>query len=85
MYRIGTPFWRYAARFAARLRLRVDVQRDDRAGVYVATSGDLRGLVCEAAIMDKLMSEINSSVDELIAFHVGGLNRKPVMDLRLVA
>lgn len=74
---------RYAARRGALLRLRVDVQRDAQAGVYVATSGDLRGLVCEAATMDDLVNEIGTSAYELVSFHAGGAVRPPMMDIRL--
>lgn len=75
MYRIGLPFWKLAARLGVALKLRIDVIRDDEAGVFVATSGDLRGLVCEAASMDELVSEINSSVGELLSL---AMNSRPV-------
>lgn len=83
MYRIGLPHWRYAARHGVLLRLRVDVLRDARAGVYVAASGDLRGLVCEAGTMEHLVREIRSSVSELIEFHVGSAARPAMLDIRL--
>jgi hypothetical protein len=84
MYRIGLPFWRYAARRGALLRLRVDVQRDAQAGVFVATRGDLRGLVCEAASMDELWREISLTVDALLDYHLGTFGRRPAIDLRLL-
>lgn len=59
------------------------MQRDAQAGVYVATSGDVRGLVCEAATMDALWGEINSSAGELLALQLAGSGRRPAIDLCL--
>lgn len=83
MYRIGFPFWKQLARIGVPLIIRVDVLRDDEAGVFVATSRDLRGLVCEASTMDQLVNEVNSSIHELLMFHIDGNAQKPVTDLRL--
>lgn len=43
----------------------VDVTRDEEAGVYVATSPDVRGLVAEAPTFDELFQEVEAGVDEL--------------------
>lgn len=83
MYRIGFPFWKQAARFGVPLNIRVNVLRDEDAGVLVATSDDLRGLVCEAKTMDELVVEINTSVNELLTFHLNGSAQPPVTDLRM--
>lgn len=84
MYRIGFPFWREAARFGVPLKLRINVTRDDEAGVLVASSDDLRGLVCEAATFDELVREVTSATQELLTLQ---LHREPVSktvtDLRL--
>jgi hypothetical protein len=83
MYRIGFPFWKQLARMGAPLTIRVNVLRDDEAGVFVATSNDLRGLICEAATMDQLVLEVDSSIQELLTFHIDGSAQKPVTDLRM--
>jgi sigma54-dependent transcription regulator len=83
MYRIGLPFWRQLARAGVPLNIRVNVLRDDEAQVFVATSNDLRGLVCEATTMDELVAEINSSVNELLSLQLKRVGRPPVTDLRL--
>lgn len=83
MYRIGFPFWKQLARFGVPLTVRVHVMRDDDAAVFVATSDDLRGLVCEAGTIDDLIPEINSSVNDLLVFHVDGNAKTPVTDLRI--
>lgn len=85
MYRIGFPLWKQLARLGVPLTVRVHVQRDDDAGVFVATSDDLRGLVCEATTMDQLVDEINASVNELLTFHLDGAAQRPVTDLRMCA
>lgn len=86
MYRIGLPFWKQAAQLGIPLKLRIDVIHDDEAGVFVATSADLRGLVCEAASMDDLVSEVNSSIGELLSLAMNSRPvARPVTDLRLCA
>lgn len=83
MYRIGLPFWKQAARLGVPLNIRVNVFRDDEANVFVATSHDLRGLVCEASTMDELLVEVNSTINELLSFHLNDkVTPKPVTDLR---
>jgi hypothetical protein len=66
MYRVGFPFWKVAARFNVPLLLRVDVVQDRDAGVLVATSPDLRGLVVEAKDVQELMKEVYGCVDMLL-------------------
>jgi predicted RNase H-like HicB family nuclease len=86
MYRIGYPFWKTFARMGVPLKLRVLVQRDDEAGVFIATSDDLRGLAAEAETMDALVVEVKSVIDDLLveALHAAPPN-PPVADLRLCA
>ena len=86
MYRIGYPFWKALARHGVPLKLRVNVLRDEEAGVYVATSDDLRGLVAEAENMDALVAEVYNVIDDLLTeeLHSAAPN-KPVTDLRLCA
>ncbi|PHV07854.1 hypothetical protein CSQ96_08155 [Janthinobacterium sp. BJB412] len=84
MYRIGFPFWKQMARLGVPLKLRVNVIRDDEAGVFVATSDDLRGLVCEATSMDDLVKEVNLATCELLSLQMHSMPvPQPVTDLRL--
>jgi predicted RNase H-like HicB family nuclease len=86
MYRIGYPFWRTLSNLGVPLTLRVNVLHDKEADVFVATSDDLQGLVCEAETLDELVKEINSTIDELLEFQLHGRpNSRPVADLRLTA
>ena len=66
MYRIGFPGWKIAARLGVRLLLRVEVVRDDVAGVFVATSPDLPGLVAEAKTSNELIQCVYDCADMLI-------------------
>ena len=60
------PFWKFAARHGVPLLFRVEVIRDEEAGVYIATSPDLPGLVVEAETKDRLLSECLTCADALI-------------------
>lgn len=66
MYRVGFPLWKIAARFGVSLLIKVDVVHDKEAGVFVATSQDLRGLVAEATTIEALFSEVYNCVDMLM-------------------
>lgn len=84
MYRIGFPFWKQAARLGIPLTLRINVIRDDEAGVFVATSDDLKGLVCEAASLDALVKEVHLATSELLSLQMHSQSvAQPVTDLRL--
>lgn len=86
MYRIGYPFWKQFARMGVPLNIRVNVLKDEEAGVYVATSDDLKGLVCEAATMDELVQEVHSTTQELLEFYLENkVGVPPTTDLRLCA
>ena len=66
-YRVGLPGWKWVARARFPVSLRVNVSRDDEAGVFVASSPDLAGLVAEAATLDELVKAVNAGVDDLMA------------------
>lgn len=84
MYRIGYPFWKHLGRVGVPLVVRVDVLWDEEASVFVATSSDLRGLVCEAASLDDLAKEVNSAIEGLLSgIMEDKIPHHPVTDLRL--
>ena len=84
MYRIGFPLWKTFARLGMPLKLRIDVMHDSEADVFVATSNDLRGLVCEAQTPEDLYSEITAAIDELMAIQLESDRiRHPHTDMRL--
>ena len=66
MYRVGFPGWKIAARLGARLLIKIEVLHDKEAGVFVATSRDLPGLVVEAQMMDELFPEVYDCVSMLL-------------------
>ncbi|WP_225783367.1 DUF1902 domain-containing protein [Xenophilus sp. Marseille-Q4582] len=72
MYRVGFPGWKLAARFGRPLVFNIEVLKDEEAGVFVATSPDLRGLVAEAATLEELFHEVRLGADALITEQVHG-------------
>ena len=67
MYRVGFPGWKLAARLRIPLLFKIDVFRDDEAGVFVATSTDVSGLVVEAATLEALLPEVYDCANMLLA------------------
>lgn len=65
-YRVGLPFWKVAALHGLPISLRVDIRRDEEAGVYVARSPDLDGLVVEARSLDDLRLEALGAAEVLL-------------------
>lgn len=74
MYPLEYPLWSLLARFGRRLVIRMEVLHDEEAGVYVATSRNMQGLICEGESMEELKAEVNRVVRDLIAFCVRGRN-----------
>lgn len=74
MYPLEYPFWSLLARFGRRLVIRMDVLHDEEAGVYVATSRNMQGLVCEGSSMEELRAEVDRVVRDLTALCVRGKN-----------
>lgn len=83
MYRVGMPFWRAIAKNGATVRLLVEIKHDEEAGVYFASSPDLRGLVVEAETLDELRSEIMGAVEGLMDLELEGKPHHAMADLVL--
>lgn len=66
MYRVGFPFWKVAGRIGVPLLLRIEVAKDEEAGVFIAVSPDLQGLTVEAASLEELHREVGYCVDDLM-------------------
>ena len=66
MYRVGFPGWKIAARLGVPVLFRVDVHHDSEAGVFIATSPDMRGLVVEATTKEDLISSVYDCMDMLM-------------------
>lgn len=83
-YRVGWPLWKQVARAGGTLHLRVDVIRDDEAGVFVACSPDLPGLNAEAATLEELVAEIKGAVSDLMEDYLHEPPPKPpITDFRI--
>lgn len=70
MYRVGFPGWKLAARIGIPVIFRVEVMHDEEAGVYVATSPDLPGLVAEAKTKDEMFHAVYDCVHMLMEEHL---------------
>jgi predicted RNase H-like HicB family nuclease len=80
-YRVGFPGWKIAARAGLRVKLRIDVLRDEEAKVFVARSPDLRGLVAEAETLDELVANLQAAVNDLMLHEIHA-ETKPRTELR---
>ena len=81
-YRAGLPGWKWAARAGAPISLRVNVLKDNEAGVYVATSPDLHGLVVEAETLEALRSEIHGAASRLLELELHRAPTRAKTDIR---
>ena len=77
MYKVGFPLWRTVARLGVPVGLKVDVHHDDEAGVFIATSHDLEGLVVEATTLEELVQETKGAIEMLLEQHINGSSRTP--------
>jgi hypothetical protein len=74
MYWFELPLWALLARFGRRLTIKMDVLYDDEVGVYVGTSKNMFGLVCEADTMEELKAETERVIRDLAALCLRGKN-----------
>lgn len=65
-YRYGWPFGKVMARMGVPTKIRVDVIRDEEAGVFIATSCDVDGLVLEAETIEGLITEARDVIPMLV-------------------
>lgn len=65
-YPISYPFAPIAQMLGAKVIIRFDVIKDDDAGVFVATSPDVKGLIVEADTFEQLQAEIADLLPEFI-------------------
>lgn len=65
-YRLGWPLGKMAARIGVPTLIRINVTKDEEAGVYVGTSSDLAGLVLEADTIEEIMAEAHEVIPCLL-------------------
>jgi len=66
MYPVGWPLWKLIARSGVPVIVKIEVLFDPEAGVYVATSPNLSGLLAEADSKDALMDAVHDCIDLLM-------------------
>lgn len=82
-YRAGRLGWKLFARAGGTVVVRVEVMKDDAAGVYVARSHDLDGLVVEAPTLDALRDEVIGAASSLLDSALEGQHARAKTDIRL--
>jgi len=79
MYPVGWPCWKLLAKAGISLVVKIEVVYDKEAGVYVATSPNLRGLVAEAKSKEELVGAVYDCVDLLMECELPApLKHKPL-------
>lgn len=66
MYPAFFPGWKLLARLGMPILFRLQVRHDLEAGVYIATSPDLAGLVVESPSVEALIPSVYDCVDMLM-------------------
>lgn len=82
-YRAGLPGWKLFARAGGTVVVRVEVMKDADAGVYVARSRDLDGLVVEAPTLDELRTEVIGAASQLLDIAMDGQHARAKTDIRM--
>lgn len=80
-YPVGWPMWRLLAGMGAALTLDVLVVEDKEAGVFIATSPNLDGLVVEAKSLAELRVEVLAAARDLLELDI---NRRTTPVTRMV-
>lgn len=65
-YRYGWPLGRTLAKLGFPTKIRVDVIKDEEAGVFIGTSQDICGLVVEAESFEELVRETRLLIPEFV-------------------
>ncbi len=66
-YPFKFPFALLFGRLGATLTIVIEVCHDDEAGVYIATSKDIPGLVIEAESYSQLKNEVTEAIPNLLS------------------
>lgn len=80
-YPLKYPFSMLFARLGATLTIGINVFRDDEAGVYVATSKDVPGLVLEADSFNELTKEVEEAIPNLLKMNQNNFKPKTLADI----
>lgn len=84
-YRVGWPLWKIVLRVSGSIDFRVEVLEDVEAGVFVARSPDIKGLIAEAPSIHQLKHEVEVLAIDLISHQCsldGGFMNVTEGDLR---
>ncbi len=76
MYPLNWPLSMFVASLGVPLVIKIEVEYDADANVYVATSPSVRGLVVEASTLDQIRSEVEAVLPELLEINHQSANTK---------
>lgn len=76
MYPLNWPLSMFVASLGVPLVIKVEVEYDADANVYVATSPSVRGLVVEASTLDQIRSEVEAVLPKLLEINHQLVNTK---------
>lgn len=82
-WRLGFPGWRLAARAGVPLTILVTAFHDAEAGVYVATSPQVKGLNVEHETLDGLKAEVEAALLVLLDLDYQPLRERPHMQIQI--
>lgn len=74
---IDYPLWAIKARFGIKQTFKMRVMHDEDVGVYIATSEDMPGLICEADTKEELIAETERVFQDVMTYFIKG--KKPTM------
>lgn len=66
MYRVSWPAARVLGRMGVKLSVVLDITHDSEAGVFIAVSKDVPGLVVEGDSVEQVMREARNLIPELM-------------------
>ena len=70
-YPFNYPFAPTLYRLGVTLHIQIEIIHDGEAGVYIATSPNLAGLVLESESVDQLTHEVSEAIPNLLALSNG--------------
>lgn len=74
MYPFNWPFSMAFAKLGVPLLIKIEVERDEEAGVYIATSPNVRGFNIEAETLDEIKKEVELVLPEFLSIKHGNGN-----------
>ena len=72
-YRVGYPFWQFAAKAGVPVAVRIDVHHDQETNTYWCDSQGLKGFVVAGNTLDDLKREIDLTLPDFFELATQGI------------